>query len=482
MTVALALPTLQLSDDELQVHGKLRAQLTNHRQRNRQKIARYEGKYLARNLDIAVPPNLADISVHVDFAETVVNVLAERIEWDGWVSTGDLQQLAADYIANSLDVEQSQVTVDALIVGIGFIAVGTGADGEPDVLITGESPNTCTALWDSRGRRSSSALSQSYDGRALNAESLYLPNQTVKIRYKTTGEIAEIDRDEHNLGRVPVVRFVNQERASDVWGRSEITPPIRYYCDAAARTLLGMEINREFYTAPQRYGLGVDPEQFGISQESPRSERVRRGWEISMARMNFLPYDDENGVMPQVGQFTPAPPTPYIDQVKSYAQRIASAAGIPHTYMGFTTDNPPSGDSIRMLESRLTRRARYRQRMFGRSWREVARLAMMMRDPAIDEDNFAKLSVNWLDPSTPTPAADADRATKLVGQQILPPDSAVTYREAGISETEQLQLEVDKRRATVRSAVDRITVRPPAGAGVTPPARAEGENGDGLTE
>jgi len=480
MTVALALPTLQLSDDEQTVLGKLRNRLSISRRANKEKFSRYDGLYVAKNLDIAVPPNLAEIGVRVDFAETVVNVLAERIGWDGWIFTGsgDLgDQLNRAFVDNALDVEQSAATLDSLITGMGFVVVGTGDDGEPDVLVTGESPDACTGLWDPRARRDRAALAQVFDGRVLVGESLYLPNETVVLEYTSDGRATIVDRDEHNLGRVPVVRFANQERTSKKRGRSEITPPIRYYCDATARTLLGMEINREFYTAPQRYGLGVDPEQFGITQDMPKSERVRKGWEASMVRMNFIPYDEDNHVMPQVGQFTPAPPTPYLEQIKGYAQRIASAAGIPHTYMGFTTDNPPSGDSIRMLESRLTRRAAFRQKMFGRSWREVARLVLMMQsdDGRIDEAAFAQLAVNWQDPSTPTPAADADRATKLVGSKILPPDSTVAYREAGFNAVEIEQLEQDKRRATVKSVVANLataanaqqpnTAAPPVDAG-----------------
>ena len=470
MTVAIALPTLQLSNDEESTIGLLRNRLALARKANKGKFARYDGVYVARNLDIAVPPNLADIGVHVDFAETVVNVLAERIEWDGWLSPASDLGLGGVYLDNSLDVEQSAVTIDSLISGMGFVSVGTGdtGKGEPEVLVSGESPNACTALWDPRLRRDRAALTQTYDGRTLVGETLYLPNETIRIAYASDGRPTIEDRDLHNLGRVPVVRFANQERSSKTRGRSEITPPIRYYCDAAARTLLGMEINREFYTAPQRYGLGVDPEQFGITEDTPRAERVRRGWDIAMTRMNFIPYDEENEAMPQVGQFTPAPPTPYIEQIKAYAQRISSAAGIPHTYMGFTTDNPPSGDSIRMLESRLTRRAALRQRMFGRSWREVARLALMMGGE-VDEPVFAQVSVNWRDPSTPTPAADADRATKLVGAKVLPADSAVTYREAGLSEVEIGQLERDKRQSTVRTVVDRLTA-------LTSPAVEAGES------
>lgn len=449
---AIALPTTALSQDEQKLLSQLRGQLTIATKKNQLKQLHHKGRHKARSLDIAVPPQLADLDIHVGFAATVVDTLAERIEWDHWISTGDLMGLDDIYRENSLDVEGPAVVQDSLITGMGFVSVGTGGAGEPEVLVTGESPNGCTDIWDRRTRRATAALSQTIGrNNKVTQETLYLPEQTIKIQRNSAGKVSTIDRDEHNLGRVQVVRFPNMQRTSDVHGTSEITAPIRYYCDHAARTLLGMEINREFYTAPQRYGLGVDPSQFGLDEDSPKDERVRKGWEISMTRMNFLPRDEDTGELPTVGQFASSPPSPYIDEVKHCAQLIASAAGLPATYMGFTTENPPSGDSIRQLESRLIKRARLRQRMFGRSWREVAYLALLVRDLDVDPGEFAKISENWLNPATPTPAADADRTVKLVQANVLPADSEVTYREAGVSARDQEQLSIDKRRGTGRN-------------------------------
>ena len=465
LAVAVDLPALRLSDDEKLVLGKLRNQLANAQRVNAAKTQYYEGWHKARNLEIAVPPTLADLDVFVGYAGTVVDVLAERIAWDMWKAEGPSQYLTSlntVYAENFLDVEQSQVTVDSLVAGVSFVTVGIGADDEPDLLVTGESPNAATVLWDSRKRRVSAGLSQTRDDAGIvQMETLYLPNSTIRLQRKDMLSRVEIvGRDDHNRGRVPMVRFPNRERASDKFGRSEITKPIRYYTDAAARTLLGMEINREFYTAPQRYGLGLDPAQFGIDPDQPRSERVRKGWEASMSRMLFAPYNDDvgdRGVMPQLGQFAAAPPTPYIEQNKHYALLIASEAGIPPNSMGFTSQNPPSGDSIRALEVRLTKRAEFRQRMQGRAWMEVAYLALLWRDGAVDRGEFAKLAVNWLDPSTPTPAADMDEAVKGVGAGIYPPDSVITYRKVGLSEKDQAQIAVDKRRGSVSSVMDRLS-------------------------
>ena len=88
---------------------------------------------------------------------------------------------------------------------------------------------------------------------------------------------------------------------------------------------------------------------------------------------------------------------------------------------------------------------------------EVAYLALLWRDGAVDRGEFAKLAVNWLDPSTPTPAADMDEAVKGVGAGIYPPDSVITYRKVGLSEKDQAQIAVDKRRGSVSSVMDRLS-------------------------
>lgn len=158
--------------------------------------------------------------------------------------------------------------------------------------------------------------------------------------------------------------------------------------------------------------------------------------------------------MPSVGEFHPAPPTPYIDQVKMYSQLISAEAGIPSTYLGFFTDNPASADAIRQAEYRLVKRAERRQGTFGQCWREIAFLSLLARDGKVDADAFRKIGVRWRDASTPTRAATADAGQKLVGSGILRPDSPVTYDYMGFSEQDQLRLTEEKRLAMAAELPD----------------------------
>lgn len=434
------LPLSTLSDDESLLIDELLSRLSLYETSNALKAAYYEGEQRVQMLNISIPPALQKLETVVGWPGTTVDVLEERLDWYGWTTTDeDPYGLGDVYNANALDVDGSLGHLDALIYGTSFAVVGAGMAGEPDPLVTIHSPRAMTGLWSARLRRLEAAVSTVVtDGQVVEA-TMYLPGETVIVsRQHIGGRWTIEDRDRHNLGRVPVVQFVNRPRASRLGGRSEISRAVRYYTDAAVRTMLGMEINREFYSAPQRYALGVEPSDF-ISPDGT----VQTGWETVMGRVWAIGRD-EDGELPQVGQFTPASPAPYLEQVKGLAQLIAAEAAIPPSYLGFQTDNPASADAIQRSEARLVKRAERRQKVFGRAWQEVGRLALLVRDGRVPDDFTSTVTAdNWRDASTPTRSAAADEATKLVGADILPPDSRVTMDRIGLTPAEQRQVVAD---------------------------------------
>lgn len=450
--LALSLPRLELTDDEARLIGYHLDRLARFQRANALKFAYYEGRQRVKNLGISIPPSLRDIETVVGWPGIAVDVIEERLDWLGWVGeTDDVFGLDSVYRDNGLDVEAPLGHLDALIAGTAFVVVGKGYEGEPSPLVTVESPNRVTGEWDGRTRRLSSALSLDAvdtDGDPT-ALTLYTPNENVtleKVNYRWT----VVDRDEHRLGRTPVAQLVNRPRASAREGRSEITRPIRSYTDAAARTMLGMEVHREFYQAPQRYMLGADESSF-----TDKDGNVKTGWEMVMGRMLVAPRD-EDGELPQVGQFPASSPTPYLEQVRGIMQNFAGEAAIPANYLGFTTDNPASADAIRAAEVRLIKRSERRQTVFGRGWREVGHLALLVRDGKVPEE-FSTVGNRWQDAATPTRAASADEAVKLIGAGVLPADSSVTYDRLGLSMREQRQIKNDKRREQARATLTALS-------------------------
>jgi hypothetical protein len=439
----------------------------------------YDGSRIVRDLGISTPPSMQKLQVVAGWPGTVVDVLEERLDWLGWSNSDgdDDYELDDIYAANDLDVESGMAHLDALIFGVSFVVVGAGDDGEPSPLITPASPMMTTGVWDRRLRRLSAALAVSpvlppapTDVLLPGDVTLYRPDETVTFTRSNGGVWRAVDRDRHNLGRVPVVLVPNRARGSRRIGRSEITRPVRYYTDAAARTMRGLETNREFYNAPQRVGLNIAEKMFQDAQGNPVSQ-----WTAIQGRYLMIPPNDDDPAAPQpdVKQFTPASPAPYVDQIKGYATLLAAESGIPAEYLGFQTDNRSSADAIRAGEARLVKRAERRQGTFGRAWREVGRLALLIRDGAVPDGYDTAVSAKWRDAATPTRAAAADEVAKYVGAGILPADSVVALDRAGFSPAEQRTIIAERRRANVAALMQRVTGGG-ADAGTPVPAESPG--------
>jgi len=432
---------MTLNIDEGRLVESLARQLGQHEYKNFLLNNYYEGKNKLKDLRISIPPQLTNVETVVGWAGTAVDVLEERLDFEGYLN-GEVLGLNEIFRANELDLESSMAHRDALIYGTGFVVVGRGNSGEANPLITIESPKKMTAVYDSRTRKVAAALLVNHDSKGnYSSGSLYLPNETIFIEYAATGWF-EVERDIHNLGAVPVSAIPNNPRSSDPYGRSEITPAVRSYTDAAMRTLLGAEVAREFYSAPQRYVLGADQDVFLDADGNPLNP-----WSVYQGRILGLPYNEDNGVMPEVGQFTAGSTTPYFEQIRAYAQLVAAETAIPASYLGFQTDNPASADAIRQMEARLVKRAERRQRQFGRSWLEVARLAVQVRDGLTPEELPSELNdvrAIWRDASTPTRAAAADEVIKLIASGVLLADSEITYNRIGLTEGDKQVIKSEK--------------------------------------
>lgn len=436
---------MSLSSDELGLIQHLLKKLSHHDSKNGELERYYEGKNRLKDLGISIPPSLKLLDSVVGWAGTAVDVLEERLDFEGYI--GDNFGLNDIFRANELDLESSLGHKDALIYGVGFVVVGKGMEGEPDPLITIESPKRMTAVYDLRSRRLLAAMMVDRN-HALEPEngSLYLPDQTIYLQW-FKGQPMDVARDVHMLGRVPVAPLINNPRSGDPDGRSEITRGVRSLTDSGVRTMLGAEVAREFYSSPQRFIMGAKEDMFLDSDGNPLNP-----WSVIQGRVLGVPYNDDDNVMPQVGQFSANSPQPYFDQIRMLAQMMAAETAIPASYFGFQTDNPSSADAIRQMEARLVKRAERRQKQFGRTWAEVARLALLVRDGELPAGIEAVRPI-WRDAATPTRAAAADEAVKLIQSGVLLPDSRVTYARIGMSESDIQQLESEKKAGQAQALV-----------------------------
>ena len=414
----------------------------------------YEG---TRTMELAsrnkLPPLLQKAQFVVGWPTTTVDVLHERTDWRGWHADAKYG-LEDVYLENHLDYESELGHLDSLLYGTAFAVAGTGdkKKGEPEILVTAESAKHMTGLYDRRKRRLSIAASKGYDeSGAWVYGSLYEADQTTFYIRSTPTSPWRVDYvDKHNLGRVPVVQLINRARAGRRQGKSEITRAVRSYTNMAVRTLVGMEVNREFFSSPQRYALGAKEDAFTDANGNPIP-----GWMAILGSLWNLERDEElmeqipgSDGLPQVGQFPATSPGPYIEQIEGLSKMFAAEVGIPPGYLGFVTENPPSADAIRALEARLIKRAERRITAWNMAWVEMGQIVAQMKTREIPP--MRELITEWRDPATPTTAADADRAVKLVGANIIPADSTVTHEMVGLTPSQRRQLERDQNKAAVR--------------------------------
>ena len=430
-----------LSDEDNTLINALVAQLEGVQRHNTMVAAYYEGRNLAKDLGIAIPPHLRTVETVVGWPGTVVDVLEERLEHNGWIVPGngtDDRGISEIVEQNQLNEEFSKGHLDALIYGIAFGVVGSGEEGEPSTLITVESPTHMTGTWNRRKRALEYALCVTYDEKEKpTGAAFYKPGETIDLVPNGVGWDIE-GRDTHNMPGIPVEPIVNRPRAGDMSGRSEITRAIRAYTDNAVRTVLGMEIAREFFSAPQRYMLGVKESAFQDADGNPLS-----AWESYIGKILALEAD-EDGNMPQVGSFAASSPEPFVAQLRQLAQLVAAESGMSATYLGIVQDNPASADAIRAADVRLEKRAERRQRIFGAAEGRLMRKALWVRDGA---DPGVTPHPIWRDAGTPTRSAQAQDAVALVTAGILPSDSDVTYERIGLSEADRQRIRFDLRRA-----------------------------------
>jgi hypothetical protein len=459
MTVSIPdLPLVYLSDEELALINVLRADMLRDRWNLQLRDAYFNGEQLVRDLGISIPPQLKGLHTVIGWPRVGVESLEERLDLEAfrWADGSDSSELTEIVAANDLLDESSLAHLDALLYGREYVTIGSGDDDGSPPLISVESPMDMTLMWDARIRMGVAGLRECQADSLIEAGAdermivLYLPNQTVTALPSPSGGWEVVDRDIHNLGVVPIVRLANRQRTADRVGKSEITPDVMSITDAACRRLMGIEVAAEFFGAPQRYILGASESAFQDAEGNAKS-----AWETYIGRVLALERD-EDGAVPDVGQFPAHDPSGQTKIIDLYARIMSAQFGLPPHMLGYTTDNPASADAIRSTEAKLVKRSERRIRRFGSRWSEAMRLALWVRDGE-PPDRTRRIETVWRNPATPTVAAQADATVKLVQANIIPADSDVALEMAGFTESQRQRIRADRRRSSAGSGLmDRL--------------------------
>lgn len=445
---------MPLADEDRDLISKLSGALDFERPALKALNDEYEGRSPRCYMHPEILAELGDriSQVVIAWPQLVVDSVEERLDVEGFaLPKGDADdELWRVWQTNDCDEQSQMATIDALTMRRSYIAVGTNEVDADTPLITFESPLEVFADIDPRTRKVRSAIrlygsggqrpgdwraNPVLGGKVERYATVYELNRT--SHYDLTGEWKLLDRDEHNLGVVPIVPMVNRGRLADWRGRSELDP-ILPLSHAANKMATDMMVAGEFIAVPLRGIFGIGPGDIEGANGEPLTPM-----QILMGRLLMVP-DDEK--LARHFEFAAAQLSNFHGSIEQLARLTASLSGLPPHFLGLATDNPPSADAIRSSEARLVKRAERKQRAFGGSYEKAMRL--VRRFQGDDDPKWRRLETRWRDASTPTVAQSADAAVKKHAERII------TTRQArldlGYSEAQIDRMEQDDEKAAAR--------------------------------
>src|SRR5690606_27925053 len=130
----------------------------------------------------------------------------------------------------------------------------------------------------------------------------------------------------------------------------------------------------EFFSAPQRYAMGADESAFIGPDGQPIGQWasiIGRVWAIGR---------DEDGNIPEVGQFPQVSMQPHVEHLRMLATLFAGETSLPLSSLGIVQDNPSSAEAIHASKEEQITEGEWATDTLGAGWRRIALLALMVRD------------------------------------------------------------------------------------------------------
>lgn len=444
MTVSglVAIPQLDHADANLM--DQLLNQWAQKRHRNMLRSLYYDGKNALRDLGISIPPQLRTMEAVLGWPAKAVGVLAARCNFDGFVMPGQDQDpfdLAGMFVDNDMDVELPQALTSSLIHAASFLTITPGdtSAGEPDVLLLARSAKFGTGLWDRRRRSMRAALSiVDMDETGYPVELvMYQPDKVSTFTRMQPGRWV-VDVRPNRTGRVWVEPLVYRPELDRPFGHSRISRAVMSLTDSAIRTIVRSEVAAEFFNTPQRYLLGADEGAFASDAER---------WKAVMGRFLAISRDEE-GEVPEIGQFAQQSMQPHMDQLRGWASLFAGETGVPVSSLGIVQDNPSSAEAIYAAKEDLVIEAGSANRVWGAALRRAATTAVMLRDGLSEPPaEMRAVQAKWRNPATPSVVSASDALVKQVSAIPWIADSDVALESLGYDQATITRLRADKRRS-----------------------------------
>ncbi len=381
----------------------LRRRLAQKRIRVLKRYEFYEMKNVAKDLQISTPDWLRGWTSSLGWCAKAADSLADRLVFREFREDNfDMNEI---FNMNNPDVMVDSAILSALIASCSFIYISADDTGYPRLQVI-DGGNATGIMDEITGLlKEGYAVLERDDMLRPTLEAYFTAEETITY---TNGE--ESGRWVNPTGHPLLVPIVFRSDAKRPFGHSRISRACMDIQEAAIRTIKRSEISAEFYSFPQKYATGLDPDL----------EKMDK-WKATMTTMLTFT-KDQDGDKPTLGQFQQASMSPHMDQIRMFAALFGAETGLTLDDLGFPSENPSSAEAIKASHETLRATARKAQRAFGSGLLNVGYLAACLRDQYPYQRSQVYLTqVIWeplFEPDASMMASIGDGAYKI--NQVVP--------------------------------------------------------------
>lgn len=439
---------MALTPEESDLIEKHKRLLQKYSSKDELLLRYYKGRQRVEQLGMAIPPAMRRFLVIANWCRTLVDTKDARQQVRSLILPGEETadpHLRAIWDASNLSAHTSMFNVDRMVYGRAFMSVGANAKDSSLPWVRVESPREMSASVDVLHERVTDAA-RLYGVDDEHSEpslaTLYLPNETIWAK-REGGSWVEVDRDQHDLGSVPVVMHLNRRMSGEWKGESEMSGLIPIV-DSVARSLTNLQFAQEAHGVPRMFMTGVSRGDFIDADGKPIPQ-----FEAYFDAIHML--TKENA---KVGQLDAADLKNFETSLRIYGTQASTITGFPARYWGITSTNPPTEGAIHADEANLTRGVEADNEQLGMTLGWVGALAMRFATGDWVDGN--RVRVDWFDPATPTVSQREDALSKRRASGVLSREGY--WDELGWSEARKAK----ERAYLAAEAVEYITEKDPA--------------------
>lgn len=322
----------------------------------------YEMKNLVRDFGISTPPELKHFNSVVGWCAKGVDALSDRLDFVRF--DDDVFGFNEIFQQNNSDILFEAGFKGALIGSCSFIYISKNEAGYPRLQVIDG--------YDATGIIDPTTMMLNEGYAVLQRDQYGNPIREAYFTYEYTAfyENGNLTEWVRNDAPYPLlVPIIFKPDAKRPFGHSRISRACISIVGSALRTIKRSEISAEFYSFPQKWATGVDPDAAQIDK-----------WTAAMSAMMRFTLNEDGTDHVKLGQFAQQSMTPHVEQLKMFASLFGGETGLTLDDLGFPQSNPSSYEAIQAAHENLRLTATKSQKYFNIGLINAGFLAACLRD------------------------------------------------------------------------------------------------------